>query len=60
MAHEIYERINEELTNSTSISLIKNQKYNVGFSKVFLNNGCALLKFNLWLTGLLLKVINLN
>lgn len=30
--------------------------YNVGFSKDFLKQGCALLKFNLWLTGLMLKV----
>lgn len=59
MAHEIYERNNEEDNNSTipAIKLTNNKKYSVGFSKVFLDNGCALLKFNLWLTGLLLKVI---
>lgn len=32
----------------------------MGFSKVFLDKGCALLKFNLWLTGLLLKVNRKN
>uniref|UniRef100_A0A915CW08 G-protein coupled receptors family 1 profile domain-containing protein n=1 Tax=Ditylenchus dipsaci TaxID=166011 RepID=A0A915CW08_9BILA len=47
LAHEIYER----LDNNNTIEKL----YSIGFSSVFLNDGCALLKFNLWLTGSVLK-----
>ncbi|CAD5210490.1 unnamed protein product [Bursaphelenchus okinawaensis] len=31
--------------------------YNVGFSSMFMKNGCNLLKLNLWLTGIFLKAV---
>ncbi|CAD5214857.1 unnamed protein product [Bursaphelenchus xylophilus] len=31
--------------------------YNVGFSALFMENGCNLLKLNLWLTGIFLKAV---
>uniref|UniRef100_A0A915PHV4 G-protein coupled receptors family 1 profile domain-containing protein n=1 Tax=Setaria digitata TaxID=48799 RepID=A0A915PHV4_9BILA len=31
-------------------------KYIIGFSEMFVSNGCLLLKLNLWLTGIMMKV----
>lgn len=31
-------------------------KYSVGFSTLMMQNGCSLMKGNLWLTGIFLKV----
>ncbi|VDM36654.1 unnamed protein product [Toxocara canis] len=42
---------NKEYYDNTDI------KYSIGFSAMFLQNNCALLKMNLWLTGIMLKAV---
>ncbi|VBB28027.1 unnamed protein product [Acanthocheilonema viteae] len=41
------------ISDSSSVS----NKYNIGLSKMFIKNDCFLLKLNLWLTGIIMKVI---
>ena len=50
LAHQIDET-NRELTVNGMY-----YKYSVGFSTLMMQNGCLLMKANLWLTGICLKV----
>uniref|UniRef100_A0AC35GU56 G-protein coupled receptors family 1 profile domain-containing protein n=1 Tax=Panagrolaimus sp. PS1159 TaxID=55785 RepID=A0AC35GU56_9BILA len=56
LAHQIYERSDtliKQLHTNQSIEL----KYSIGFSTNFEANNCQLFKWNLWLTGIVLKAI---
>ena len=51
-----------DLTENATVSCdqkLSETRYSVGFSSLVLKNNCALLKINLWLTGIILKVSNL-
>ncbi|EGT44277.1 hypothetical protein CAEBREN_26391 [Caenorhabditis brenneri] len=51
LAHQI-----DETTRGVSVNGVY-YKYSVGFSTLMMQNGCFLMKANLWLTGVFLKVI---
>ncbi|KAE9415706.1 hypothetical protein Angca_000283, partial [Angiostrongylus cantonensis] len=51
LAHEIIHR------NSVSARGTISVRYSIGFSEMMLENGCLLMKGNLWLTGIFLKAI---
>ncbi|VDM58853.1 unnamed protein product [Angiostrongylus costaricensis] len=51
LAHEIIHR-NSVSTQGTILT-----RYSIGFSEMMLENGCLLMKGNLWLTGIFLKAI---
>lgn len=61
LAHEIHEQSdNNSLYWKNKLSRTDRpetaKKYIIGFSGMVLQNNCALLKINLWLTGIVLKV----
>ncbi|VDD97736.1 unnamed protein product [Enterobius vermicularis] len=53
-AHQIYPQNNATVSCDQKLS---ETRYSVGFSSLVLKNNCALLKINLWLTGIILKAI---
>ncbi|VDN59084.1 unnamed protein product [Dracunculus medinensis] len=62
LAHEIHEQSdNNSLDWKNKLSRTDRpetaKKYIIGFSGMVLQNNCALLKINLWLTGIVLKVV---
>uniref|UniRef100_A0A0R3RYY4 G_PROTEIN_RECEP_F1_2 domain-containing protein n=1 Tax=Elaeophora elaphi TaxID=1147741 RepID=A0A0R3RYY4_9BILA len=67
LAHEIrsqedsLEATESEIIHSTDLPISDSgsvsKKYSIGLSEMFISNDCFLLKLNLWLTGIIMKVI---
>ncbi|VDO77311.1 unnamed protein product [Onchocerca flexuosa] len=67
LAHDILPQKNNSYLIKSTTNLPTNfsipdpdsitNKYTIGLSKTFVSNDCFLLKLNLWLTGILMKVI---